>query len=121
MWCVVLVSSSLVLLNGCHDKSGGRHGSATHDGMSHISIDGWPFVIDCDGSAPWAAPSAIKDNFDAMCSYADDYFENECSSGVAAFGLQMKEVIDPETGESTEVLDEDNSTTHCGSDTLPGH
>lgn len=33
----------------------------------------------------------------------------------------MKEVIDPQTGDSTEVLDEDNGTTHCGSDTLPGH
>lgn len=79
-------------------------------------------TIDCDGSAPgWPTPRPIRDNFDQMCDFADDYFQNQCSSGVAAFGIKMKTVVDPDTGESTEVFDPDNSTTECGTSTLSGH
>lgn len=109
---------AFLTLAGCHNN----HGSASYDGISHINFAGWPWAIDCDGSAPgWPTPTAIRDNFDAMCSFADNFFENECSQGVGAFGIKMKDEVDPETGEIKKVLDEANSTTHCGSTTLPNH
>ena len=56
-----------------------------------------------------------------MCSYADDFFQNECSAGVGAFGIEMMTVVDPETGKTIEVFDPNASTKKCGSSTLPGH
>ena len=49
-----------------------------------------------------------------MCSFADNFFENACSQNVGAFGIKMKDEVDPETGETKKVFDEANSTTHCG-------
>lgn len=90
--------------------------------MSHINFDGWPVTIDCDGSAPgWLTPKAIRKNFDTMCSFADDFFQNECTQGVGSFGIEFKDEVDPETGEMIRVFDKDKSTKHCGSSTLPNH
>lgn len=77
---------AFLMLAGCHEQ----HGSASYDGMSHIKFDAWPFAIDCDGSAPRLTPKAITKNFDAMCSFADDFFQNECTQGVGSFGIEFQ-------------------------------